>query len=389
MSSFTSLPRSVFHNVVLRLPLRETLLLSAVSTSMRKAIHDKSLWATVTLPPRPDITAGLLEALCTLSGSSMQKLVSPDACDDMRVYGGLVVTPALAPFDALLKLVQANAASLREVHVVCSDSPLGGFPYSLDYEKARALAEAAPSALLFLDVLCRAEAAHGLLVGEAPFERLRVRRIPITFPTKEEEEEELEEEEAEDEEEEEEDEQRTHGQDVDGTGAQGGGQDAAAEEPLANEAQPARAFPPFSVDSVVRDARAHPSLRELHLNHAPLSEAASFEAVIRATVDGRLSSLNLFAGALPDDAMAGLSQVVAGGSLAHLCVAFSDYGGAVRCSVVPTPTFCDGASSSRALARLDLINTDFWGWRRDKGLRDVTKRDGVDARAAPRGRRPR
>jgi hypothetical protein len=151
------------------LPLRERLACAAVRAQWRAALRERGAW-TRYLKVDPSCSDGVLRAAAHKAGGMLQAL---------DVSGSISVTPA-----ALLAVVAANAASLRELRGVGGPcvSPAwqegSMLRHDTSCETLDALVCAAPRLrVLDASVQCTGEQARRLLRSAPPYERVRVREM--------------------------------------------------------------------------------------------------------------------------------------------------------------------------------------------------------------------
>jgi hypothetical protein len=252
------LPLALVLHILSLLPVDARLCCAEVCRSWRAALEERSLWIRLDLSasgvsPKREATDALLHAAAARARGELEAL---DLRDCTRVT-----------LDALLAVVTANGAALRELHTRNIWNRADESSWPLDTDELQALLRAAPRlAVCEADVYCRDFVlAHRLLRNEPPFEPLHVRSLMFY---------------------------RFYGEE--------GEEDEAA------------------VLALAADAASHAHLRRLQLDRAPLETAAALDAVVDAALTRQLTGVSLQLCHLWLESAPALVRLVGGGALAEL-----------------------------------------------------------------------
>jgi hypothetical protein len=177
-SALSPLPLSVVHHIFSLLPVDCRLRCAEVCRGWRSVLLERSLWTRLELTTESGVRVprgwgswhwnALLRCAAARAGRALQSLR---------------VEPQLVTLEALLVVVAANAGTLRELHAISNAQQLDG---GCRPQHAHALLVEAPLLRTFVaDLSCNNEAdvqaARHALRNEAPFGRLRVRRLHARF----------------------------------------------------------------------------------------------------------------------------------------------------------------------------------------------------------------
>jgi hypothetical protein len=249
------LPLALVLHILSLLPVDARLRCAEVCRSWRAALEERSLWLRLDLSasgvsPKREATDALLRAA---AARACGELVALDVRGCKRVT-----------VDALLAVVTANGAALRELRTRCVIRRDDTRAMPLQTDALEALLRAAPRlAVCEADLECRELAlTRRLLRNEPPFAPLHLHSFEFN--------------------------------------------DLLA---AANEA---------AVVALAADLASHAHLRRLELKFAPLRTAAALDAVVDAALTRQLTSVRLFQCRLSPDSTPGLVRLIGGGALAEL-----------------------------------------------------------------------
>jgi hypothetical protein len=169
--SVAALPHALLLEVLSRVPLDCRLRCAAVCRAWRAALNERGLWRRLDLSTA---TGGLAR------GASDALLVAVAAraagqLESLNVSGCTALS-----YDALLAVVKANSASLRELHSHPFGEMRSGWPVFL----VKALLREAPYLSAWHAAVCIADpaVAHAMLRNEPPFTALRLHRLRLLCP---------------------------------------------------------------------------------------------------------------------------------------------------------------------------------------------------------------
>ncbi len=255
--ALSPLPHALVLHIFSLLPVDCRLLCAGVCRSWRAALEDRSLWLVVDLVALGvlrEASAALLHAAAARARGALE-LLDIMSCDRI-------------PFEALLAVVTANGATLRELYVMHASWPQEDerdIAHSLPVDALEALLRAAPGLVHFAaDVVCHdTDVACRVLRKHAPFGSLHLNCLVFQ----------------------------------------------------ATEAEPDEA----AVLALAADVATHLSLCRLELECA-LETVAAMDAIVCAAPRRRLLSVRFVACGLTPAYMSALARLVAGGALKHLSV---------------------------------------------------------------------
>jgi hypothetical protein len=288
------LPLALVLHILSLLPVDCRLLCTAVCRSWRAALEERSLWIRLDLSasvvnPKREATDALLHAAAARARGQLLTL-------DLR--GCESVT-----FDALLAVVTANGAALRELRTRRIINRYGQCQ-PLQTNPLEALLRAAPRvAVCEADLLCFELAiARRLLRNEPPYAPLHVRSFEFDGRV--------------------------------------GELDEAA------------------VLAVASDTASHAHLRRFELNFAGLHTAAALDAVVDAALTRRLTSLALRWCNLLPQSTPGLVRLIGGGALAELEIVGGNH---VLLDVPAAHALGNALRTSGTLTAVTLSGVGMWG----------------------------
>lgn len=310
------LPNSVVHAILLRVPPRERLCLSAVSRRWRAAVRDPALWSSVDLSLQRHAGAVTDALLAAVSRAAAGGMASLDVSG--RTHGGALdaAPPALSPA-TLAAVLAANAGSLRHLAALRADRD------ECPLDEIVATVAVLPRLFTFAaDVVVSVAQAAELLINAHPFGPLRLRRLRVFWPPP---------------------------------------------EPGA----PPRAHDPDDLPALARHISRHASLKELKLQLAPAGEAEALRAVTHCVLSSRLTALYLERCGLCPASLPPLAAMLRDTACVLTTLDVTNAGGAPLLARRPAAaaaaaaSFCDAL---RANARLVSVRFAFCGlWEGDPG----------------------
>jgi hypothetical protein len=260
-TTLCALPLALLQSVLARLPVDARARACVVCRAWNTALADRSLWTHLDLSPASGVTVAVtrvannnvLRAAAARAGGQLEALDLSD-CNDVS-------------FDAVLAVVTASSATLRELHWLDAPSKTWAERTELLCGDVEALLRAAPELrVLAVDVRCETVAeASRLLRGELSFAPVRVHALAAV------------------------------------TLNAAGGEDEAA------------------VLALAADVAGHAWLAQLTLNGVPLNTAAALDALVDAALARRLRAVGLGRCQLSPASAPALARLLSG-ELAQLSV---------------------------------------------------------------------
>jgi hypothetical protein len=256
-TTLCALPLALLQSVLARLPVDARARACVVCRAWNAALAERRLWARLDLSPASGVavavTGEVLEAAAARAGGQLEALDLFD-CDNVR-------------YRAILAVVTASGATLRELRVYDDASKSAVERRTLESEHVEALVRAAPALRAFdADVCCQSVLASLFLRDEPPFAPLRVRALTV---------------------------------------------DDEDESERLDEA---------AVLALTADVAGRACLAELTLCCVPLNAAASLDALVDAALARRLRSVELYDCQMSPASAPALARLL-GGGLARLSLA--------------------------------------------------------------------